>query len=142
MIKEINLQALKKNAKYAPTFKDSLIVLEMSDYDIETEVQIWNTIEENYLVHDSMVKSVIYVMDKSTEEEYEEKSESQEVELADECAVNVSLKTSNEGYVEAIYYIRVCIEEKLLPPKVKYLFLPYNTRYRSDFSNAILVCVS
>ena len=68
MIKEINLQALKKNAKYAPTFKDSLIVLEMSDYDIETEVQIWNTIEENYLVHDSMVKSVIYVMDKSTEE--------------------------------------------------------------------------
>ena len=67
MNKEPNLQAMKINAKYALMFKDSLIVLELSDSDIDTMLQTWGTVEGNPLVNNSMVESVIYEMDKSAE---------------------------------------------------------------------------
>ena len=40
---------------------------------------------------------------------------------ADECAVKVSLKTSNKGYVEAIDYICAFLENKSFPPEVQNL---------------------
>ena len=66
-----------------------------------------------------MVKAVIDETNKSSEKEEEEKSEAKEIELtdeiivgnitvdisADECAVKVSLKTSNKGYVKEMDYI-------------------------------------
>ena len=42
LIKELNLQAVK-NTKDDPIFKDLLIGLELSDSDIETDVQTCST---------------------------------------------------------------------------------------------------
>ena len=58
-------------------FKDLLICLELSDSDIETAVQTWSTVQDNPLIHNYVVDTVINIMDKSTEEE--DKYEAQEV---------------------------------------------------------------
>ena len=81
---------LWKNSKYAPIFKDSLVGLKISDYDIETAVYTQITVEENPLVHNAVFKAVIewiYKSEEEKEEEEEKKSESQEVGLADEIVV-------------------------------------------------------
>ena len=59
-------------------FKDLLIGLELSDSDIETAVQTWSNVEDNHIVHNSVVEAVIYGRDKSVDEEEEQKYESQE----------------------------------------------------------------
>ena len=104
LIKELNLQAVK-NTKDDPIFKDLLIGLELSDSDIETDVQNCSTAQDNSLVHNAVVKAVTGRMDTSAEVE-EQKSEAQEFESAyeslvynktvnisaDKCAVELSLK--------------------------------------------------
>ena len=54
LMKQLNLQAVE-NLKGGPMFKESLISLELSDSDIETAVQTWGTVEDNLLVHNSVV---------------------------------------------------------------------------------------
>ena len=85
-------------------FKNLLISLELSDSDIDTAVQNWSTVEDNTLVNNAAVESVIDVIDKAAEQEEEDKVEAQEVEMkllqgnitidisAYECAVEVIAK--------------------------------------------------
>ena len=54
LMKQLNLQAVE-NSKDDPMFKESLIILELSDSDIETAVQTWGTVEDNLLVTNSVV---------------------------------------------------------------------------------------
>ena len=68
-------------------FKDSLIVLELSDSGIETAVQTWISVEDNPLFHNYMVQEAIYLMNISEEEEVEEKSEAQLFELSDKSVI-------------------------------------------------------
>ena len=49
-------------------FKQLLIGLELSDYDIITVVHTWSTVEENHFVHNAVVEAVIDGMYKSEEE--------------------------------------------------------------------------
>ena len=48
--------------------KESFIGLELSGSGIETAVQTWRNVEDNPLVHNSVVKSVINIMDKSVKD--------------------------------------------------------------------------
>ena len=64
-------------------FKDSLLGLELSDSNIETAVQTCITVEDNHLVNNDVVKTVINRMNKSAEEQEEQKSESKEIRLED-----------------------------------------------------------
>ena len=85
-------------------FKNLLISLELSDSDIDTAVQNWSTVEDNTLVNNAAVESVIDVIDKAAEQEEEDKVEAQEVEMkllqgnitidisAYECTVEVIAK--------------------------------------------------
>ena len=85
-------------------FKNLLISLELSDSDIDTAVQNCSTVEDNTLVNNAAVESVIDVIDKAAEQEEEDKVEAQEVEMkllqgnitidisAYECAVGVNAK--------------------------------------------------
>ena len=65
-MKEINLQDVKKT-KDTPMIKDSLIGFDLSDSDIDTAAQTWSNVEDNPLVHNSVVDAVIDGMDKQEE---------------------------------------------------------------------------
>ena len=51
-----------------------LISLDLSDSDIQTTMQTRGTVEDKPLVRNAVVESVINVMDKSAEEQEEDKS--------------------------------------------------------------------
>ena len=92
--------------------KDLFISLGLSGFDIDTVVQIFIIVEENPLVHNSVVEAVIGEMDKE-EQQQEKKYWAHESELADEgvvgnrtvevsadkCDVELSLKTLRKRYV-------------------------------------------
>ena len=70
-MKDINLQAMKKNLKDAPMLKFSQIGLELSEFYIETVVHNWSTVEDNTLVYNAVFGAVIHVMYESAEEQDE-----------------------------------------------------------------------
>ena len=92
--------------------KDLFISLGLSGFDIDTVVQIFIIVEENPLVHNSVVEAVIGEMDKE-EQQQEKKYQAHESELedegvvgnrtvevsADKCDVELSLKTLRKRYV-------------------------------------------
>ena len=65
-MKEINIQDVKKT-KDTPMIKDSLIGFDLSDSDIDAAAQTWSNVEDNPLVHNSVVDAVIDGMDKQEE---------------------------------------------------------------------------